>query len=134
MAGPGVSGYKRPGMSTNVFWVAAVERLPPDASGFRRVLRLHAVQWRADGPTGRSACGYRFQDDDLRPDRQWNTVTVDARCALCASRLRRSTRSVIDLTTRESTSPSGEERRARPRLHVVPDASGSTEEGPGRDG
>jgi hypothetical protein len=69
--------------------VAALEQLPVDSRGFRRTLRLHAVTVQADGPGPVSVCGYRYQPDELRAERRWDSVTSSGRCALCEVQVRR---------------------------------------------
>lgn len=73
-------------MTADFAWVAAVEELAPDARGTRRVLRLHAVRRDDAGGVERHAsCGYRYRPDELRPARDWATVTASGRCPLCDS-------------------------------------------------
>jgi hypothetical protein len=114
-------------MGTYACWVAAVEQLPPDHRGFRRVLRLHAVEVQDDGLAVRAACGYRHGEDELRPDRAWETVTPSGRCALCAQQLAGvAPPRTVDLVARDRRGEAfaGEDRRvASRRLHVVPDSS-----------
>lgn len=90
-------------MGTPSTLVAALEQLPADERGYRRVLRLHAVLLVADGtsrPSGTALCGYRHRRSELRPDRRWETVTASGRCALCELQVRRASGEVVDLRDR----------------------------------
>ncbi len=117
-------------MNTHARWVAALERLPPDHRGYRRVLRLHAIAQGPDGLQPQAVCGYDYSPDDLRAERDWETVTVSGRCALCASHLRRAAPPpVVDLVARDRpTGPVELDQRADQtagsrRLRAVPDPS-----------
>lgn len=108
-------------------WVAAVEQLPVDSRGFRRVLRLHAVALMESGPAPSSACGYQPADDELRPQRTWSSVTTSGRCALCVVTLRQRSDALdlpdrVDLSDRVDIADRADrdDRRESRRLTVVP--------------
>lgn len=107
-------------MATETTWVAAVEQLPADSRGFRRVLRLHAVAVQAAGAAPRSACGYQHATDELRPDRAWGSVTISGRCALCEVSLRRQRNETLDVSDRAVL----ENEPGSRRLTVVPEDTG----------
>jgi hypothetical protein len=113
-------------MSTHPRWVAALERLPTDHRGYRRVLRLHAIERGTDGLEPQAVCGYDYSDDELRSERDWETVTHSGRCALWAQRLNRTgPPPVVDLVARDRpTGPIELDRRSTPRrLRSVPEPS-----------
>lgn len=119
-------------MSTPPRWVAALERLPPDHRGYRRVLRLHAIERQPDGVGSTAVCGYEYSIGELRAERDWKTVTVSGRCALCAQRLRLAgPPPVVDLVARDrpvdlnrrEEQDRREEQAAGRRLRAVPDPS-----------
>jgi hypothetical protein len=98
-------------MPADLTRVAAVEELPPDARGSRRVLRLHAVGRNTSGGVEeRASCGYRYQPDELRPDRPWATVTPSGRCALCDARDRSEPGASIDV--RDARDVNGSRQRS----------------------
>jgi hypothetical protein len=132
--------------------VAALEQLPVDSRGFRRTLRLHAVSLQADGPGPVSVCGYRYQPEELRAQRRWDSVTPSGRCALCEVQVRRRRHGsegeegaahdtgaadeqagidlvdapTVDLTERfRKPLEQSEEQPERPRLSLVRDSPGS---------
>jgi hypothetical protein len=98
-------------MPTPTTWVAALEELPPDSRGYRRVLRLHAVALPAGDGELTAMCGYAPRVDELRTDRPWGTVTPSGRCPLCDLQIRRS--GVVDLTATEATRGSARGPRTR---------------------
>lgn len=100
-------------------WRAALEQLPPDSRGFRRTLRLHAVAFQESQPAPQALCGYQHQPGELRPNRNWETVTPSGRCTLCDMRLRRVTDDGVDLM--ESIDLADAPQGARRRLSVVSD-------------
>lgn len=91
-------GLRLPVMPADLAWVAALEELPPDARGVRRVMRVHAVG-RDDSGVAEplASCGYRYRPDELRPDRGWTTVTASGRCALCDRRRRNDGLATVDM-------------------------------------
>src|ERR1700709_1702063 len=62
-------------MGTDVRRGTALEQLPANTPGYRRVLRLHAIVLAPDGPEGTAVCGYEPEPDELRDDRDWESVT-----------------------------------------------------------
>lgn len=108
------------GPDDGTVWVAALEQLPPDARGFRRTLRLHAVAAQTSGAAPRAACGYEYRPGELRTGRAWGSVTATGRCPLCDRQLRTTQasgvalREVLDLGEPSAPDP-------RRRLSVVSD-------------
>jgi hypothetical protein len=99
-------------------WRAALEQLPPDPRGFRRTLRLHAVAFQDSRAAPQALCGYRHQPGELRPERDWETVTASGRCTLCEMQLRRSVDAGISLPDAVDVADASGARR---RLTVVAD-------------
>jgi hypothetical protein len=109
-----VGERRQPDAVADFSYGVVIEHRTSPQRGDLRVVRLHAIRPTGPGEFTRSLCGYTPTEGEMRPDRSWDTVTANIRCASCSAELRSQapSDSAIDLTSAQPRHGWGQTRRS----------------------